>query len=148
SETFLPELVERHFREAAAGEYRVAVVDRRAPEQVVYAANVTAVGELLAKHDADEDLFGIRPDTVRRAADAMRRLRAPGGESRRAVFSGCTPRRPSGGTPPPARPFEDVRRCRRVARHPAGSLEAAVEEARTRNLLLSFGILLLMAGSV
>src|SRR5690606_19941435 len=65
------------------------------------------------------------------------------------LFFRFGPRRGSGeGTTPDARGFDDLHRWRLVARHRAGSLEAAVAEARSRNLILSFGILLLMALSV
>ena len=44
--------------------------------------------------------------------------------------------------------LDGLLRWKLVARHRAGSLEAAVGAARTRNLALSFGVLLLMAVSV
>ena len=44
--------------------------------------------------------------------------------------------------------LDGLLRWKLVARHKAGSLEAAVGAARTRNTALSFGVLLLMAITV
>lgn len=144
---WLPELVERHFMQAATDDYRVAIVERHTPADVVYSLNVDEIGEMLANGDADELLFGMRPDAVRRAADSLRRVGSPGGERRRSLFLGLAPRRGAGDSTA-ERPSEESMHWRLVARHRAGSLQAAVTSARTRNLLLSFGILLLMAGTV
>lgn len=142
---WLPELVERYFHQAVSDDYRVAIVERHAPTEVVYGVNTGEVAELLAQADADELLFGIRPDAMRRAAESLRRAGSRGGERHRFVL---TQRRPAGDSPEGSRSAEPSMQWRLVARHRAGSLEAAVTEARTRNLLLSFGILLLMAGTV
>ncbi len=151
---FLPTLMDKHFRHEAADEYRIAVVSRRNPSQVIYRVNVDDVGALVSRHDAEADFFGFRPDQfqlVRMAADSMRNALSPNGDRRRSLFFSMQARRPSepkagGGvlkTPP-----DDSTRWRLVARHRAGSLEAAVSVARLRNLGLSFGVLLLMFGSV
>ena len=154
---FLPLLVEKHFRQGSGDEYRVAVVHRREPGQVIYASNVDDVADLLARHDAEADLFGLRPDQFQMMRQADRSLRGPGGpggDRRRSLFFSVMTRRPAGeptqgGRPPDAvRAFENLQRWKLVARHRAGSLEAAVSAARTRNVALSSGILLLMAVTV
>ena len=147
-EQFLPALVERHFPQSA-DEFRLAVVSRRDPGAVIYASDAGDVAELVARPDASADLFGLRPDQFGLFRAAAGSLRPPSRERRRSLFFNVIARRGTGdGHPPDARAFDDLQRWQLVARHRAGSLEAAVAEARTRNLLLSFGILLLMAVSV
>ena len=157
---FLPALVERHFRQGTGDEYRVAVISRRNPSRVIYAANVDDVKDLVARHDAQADLFGLRPDQFQLLRQADRSLRGAGtvpGDRRQNLFFSLMVRRgaPDGATRGAPRapgdmskPFDDLLRWKLVARHRAGSLEAAVSAARTRNTALSFGVLLLMAVTV
>ncbi len=157
---FLPALIDRHFKQGTGDEYRVAVVSRRDPSRVIYADNVEDVKDLVARHDAAADLFGLRPDQfqlIRLAERSLRGAGAPGGDRRRNMFFSMTVRRGSpegtaagGGRPPGdmSKAFDSLLRWKLVARHRAGSLEAAVGAARTRNTALSFGVLLLMAVTV
>ena len=158
---FLPALVERHFRQGTGDEYRVAVVSRRDPARVIFAANVDDVKDLVARHDAESDLFGLRPDQFQLLRQADRSLRGPGtasGDRRPNLFFSLMVRRGPphegggrGGARVPgemSKAFDDLQRWKLVARHRAGSLEAAVGAARTRNTVLSFGVLLLMAVTV
>ena len=155
---FLPLLVEKHFRNGSGDEYRVAVVSRRDPTQVIYASNTADVADLVARHDAQAGLFGLRPDRFQLIRQADRSLRGPGaisGDRRRSLFFSVMTRRP----PPDGaqagsrsaegeRALDDLHRWTLVARHRAGSLQEAVGSARTRNMALSFGILLLMGATV
>jgi signal transduction histidine kinase len=156
ADDFLPRLIDKHFRHEIGDEYRIAVVSRRNPTQLLFGLNVDNLDALLAKHDAEADFFGFRPDQfqlVRTAAESMRGAMSPNGDRRRSLFFSMTTRRPDAKADPKAahatpRPSESSTRWRLVARHRAGSLEAAVGAARTRNLVLSFGVLLLMFGSM
>jgi signal transduction histidine kinase len=152
----LPLLVEKHFRQGD-DEYRVAVVNRRDPSKVIYSSNVDDVADLLARHDAEAELFGLRPDQFQLMRQADRSLRgssAQGGDRRRSLFFSVMTRRPppesaqGGRVSDGVRAFDNLQRWKLVARHRAGSLEAAVSAARTRNVALSSGILLLMAATV
>jgi signal transduction histidine kinase len=156
---FLPALVERHFKQGTGDEYRVAVVSRRDPSRVIYADNVDDVKDLVARHDAAADLYGLRPDQFQLIRQAERSLRSAGGsgDRRRNMFFSMTVRRPpqESGSAGPGRAAGDMSkaldgllRWKLMARHRAGSLEAAVGAARTRNTALSFGVLLLMAITV
>jgi signal transduction histidine kinase len=158
---FLPALIERHFRQDIGDEYRVAVVSRRDPTRVIYASNVDNVKDLVTRHDAEADMFGLRPDQFQLIRQAERSLRGPGAgqappDRRRNLFFSMSVRRPpDSGAPNSARSpaeinkaLDSLLRWKLVARHRAGSLEAAVGAARTRNTALSFGVLLLMAVTV
>ncbi len=152
---FLPALVERHFRQGTGDEYRVAVVSRRDPTRVIYSSNVDDVADLVARHDAEADLFGLRPDQfqlIRQADRSLRGSGTPTGERRRTLFFSMMARRPGGGAQPGqaevSKALDSLLRWKLVARHRAGSLEAAVTSARRRNTALSFGVLLLMAATV
>ena len=155
ADEFLPRLMDKHFRHEAGDEYRIAVVSRQNPSHMIFGLNVDNLGALVATHDAEADFFGFRPEQfqlVRTAAESMRATMSPSGDRRRSLFFSMQTRRPDpkgdSKVGAPRRPPESFTRWRLVARHRAGSLEAAVGAARTRNLALSFGVLLLMFGSV
>jgi signal transduction histidine kinase len=149
-EEFVPALVDRHFRLEAGDEYRIAVVSRTDPTQPIYQLNVEDFHTLVTNQDATADFFGIRPEQFalgRQAAESLGAGMPAQAELRRSLFLSMN-RRPvldANGKP---KPFENVARWTLVARHRAGSLEAAVSAARFRNLALSFGVLLLMFAGV
>lgn len=149
-EEFLPALVDRHFRLEAGDEYRIAIVNRTDPTQVIYQINVDDLHALIAGHDAEADFYAFRPDQfalVRQAADSLGGGMPTNGERRRSLFISMN-RRPVLDANGKLKPFETSARWTLVARHRAGSLEAAVAATRTRNLALSFGVLLLMFASL
>ena len=122
-ETIFPELAERHF----GSDYDVAVVDGHG-----YVFFATADGDatmgLDARADARGELFSL------------------------GRFIGRPPRRRERRRLPPelveARERLGVGSWEVFVRHRAGSLEAFVASARTRNLMVSFGILGLLAASI
>ena len=149
-EEFLPALVDRHFRLGAANEYRIAIVNRNDPATVIYQTNVDNLHSLIAGHEAEADFFGFHPDEfalVRQAADSLGAGMPTSVDRRRSLFISLN-RRPVLDASGKPKPPENLSRWRLVARNRAGSLEAAVGAARLRNLALSFGVLLLMFGSV
>ena len=122
-ETIFPELAERHF----GSEYDVAVVDGRG--DVLFAtAGGDAAMVLDARADARGELFSL------------------------GRFIGRPPRRGERRRLPPevveARERLGGGRWEVFVRHRAGSLEAFVASARARNLMVSFGILGLLAASI
>ncbi len=142
----LPELLRRQFGAGPALEYDAIVRDREQPARILYASDAARAAGTDAP-DATVGLFELRLDML---AD----LRTSGhlGDTgpdgkRRFSFSilQTGPLRlqagghaPAGGGP----------RWELTMRHRAGSLEAAVASVRRRNLLLSSGILGLLAVSV
>jgi two-component system, OmpR family, sensor histidine kinase SenX3 len=150
-EEFLPALVDRHFRLEADDEYRIAIVPRGDSSVVIYQTNVENLRTLLAKPDAEAQFFGFLPDQfqlVRQVAESLGAALPANVEKRRNLFFNLTRRPPGDAGARPRPPQDDAARWRLVARHRAGSLEAAVASARTRNLALSFSVLLLMFTSV
>ena len=126
----------------------MAVVSRRDPARVIYADNVDDVKIWSQRHDAEADMFGLRPDQFQLIRQAERSLRGAGagaGERRRNLFFSMTVRRPppdgarGTGRATSSKALDGLLRWKLVAQHRAGSLEAAVGAARTRNTALSFG---------
>jgi len=163
-----PALARRYFSSGAQLDYRVAVIDRDDPQKIIYqsapgasqaAAPSTQEGAP-SMGDARADIFQIRfdemdgflPPFVSRRVRKEREMRATGAspELRGKKLS--------------VRFFEsrtnevEMRRLelpetktggrQLVVTHVAGSLDAAVGQARRRSLLVSFGILLLLGGSI
>lgn len=124
SEAIFPDLAERHF----GSEYDVAVVDGHGDVLFSTTGGDAAMDPLDARADARGELFSL------------------------GRFTGRPPRRGERGRLPPelveARERLGVGRWEVFVRHRAGSLEAFVASARARNLMVSFGILGLLAASI
>ncbi|MPZ20344.1 MAG: hypothetical protein GEV06_20870 [Luteitalea sp.] len=154
----LPTLAERHFTTDVATrpdsaapapgnrfEYRVAVIDRRT-ETLIYCSAEDSAQCRFEEPDYAEDMLEIRVrDFNRFVVDDRLRPPLPPGEAsayklslmrRRAADHGAKPRPRADG------PWEVA------LKHQSGSLEIAVAQARQRNLVVSFGVLLLLATSI
>jgi signal transduction histidine kinase len=166
----IPELAERHFADSA-GEYTIAVTKREQPDQVLYRSDAGVPETDLYNGDVSAGFFKIVSDENNRffltrihrsgvkASDQSRpplnrqqivimeagenksgkgeRAAAPQGRLIGSIMDGIAPQTP-----------DRDGAWRLVARHHAGSLEAAVANARRRNLAISFGILSLLGVSV
>ena len=150
----LPQLAERHFTHTGDAAYRAAIVQAADPTQVVYRSSPDAPADP-ARADATETLFNAHGDplmflargAVRQGQAARDAQAAPGRETHNVVVSVIREKREAG----------EIRtqflggaagRWRLLLQHERGSLEAAVAGVRQRNLLVSFGILLLMGVSI
>lgn len=156
TKTILPALVSRHLGAPGESDYHIAVVSRRNPRQVIYEAHPDDARVLAAGADVVEPLLGVpgaRFRVFRRAAGAGFQPSGRPDAFRRGLFLGS--RAPHLGSAAPEagtvridaegpRP-EDGARWQLLVRHRAGSLEAAVDRARRRNLAVGFGLLLMMA---
>jgi len=165
----LPGLVRRHFYdEDGETEFAIAVVSRENAAKVIFEAHAGAAGSASAEPDATASLLGPRMGQFM--------FMARGTESRRVFGTGPPapppPPPPSSSSMPARGPSEvvlnvieakrddggavSVQRAtvsgdgqwRLVAKHRAGSLEAAVAAARTRNFALSSGILALLGAAI
>src|SRR5262245_50481140 len=176
SRELIPGLARRHFGDSV-GEYKIAVTKRGQTDQVVYRSDVSVTETDLAGGDVTVEFFRIRIEDANKLFFAQL-PRMPGiAEPGLAIkLNPQAPRRqiaislasevklkkdknesasPNPPTPPGAgeiarsllgRNVEGVWQL--VVKHRAGSVEAAVTNARHRNLAISFGILLLLGASV
>ena len=176
SREFIPELARRHFGDSA-GEYRIAVTKRGQTDQVVYRSDggVSEMG--LAGGDVTIEFFKIRMEDANKFLFAhlpsMHGIAAPGtalqlkpqlrrqqiaisvssdiklGKDKNVSASPNLPTEPAPyGIMRSLLSHNDAGAWRLVVKHRAGSLEAAVTNARHRNLAISFGVLLLLGASV
>jgi signal transduction histidine kinase len=166
----IPELAGRHFADSA-GEYTIAVTKREQTDQVLYRSDAGVPETDLDNGDVTAEFFKIVFDENNRLfltrihrseAKASDQSRPPlnkqqilimeAGENRSGKGeSGATPQRRLIGSITDGITQQMLGRdgaWRLVAKHHAGSLEAAVASARRRNLAISFGILSLLGVSV
>lgn len=149
--TTLPALAARHFHdEEGTGDYRVAVTDRQDTSRVMWESDPGAAASMQTHADVEAVFMSPRPDQVVMLARGDQRGNPRNGTGR-LVISMFQNRRAGDDAAMPAAdgaraPFEG--RWQIAATHRAGSLEAAVAELRSRNLLLSSGILLLLTTAI
>jgi signal transduction histidine kinase len=161
-----PALARRYFASGDKLDYRISVVDANDPQKIIYQsapdANTNAADTAPASGDARASIFQIRFDELDAFPPVGRSTRRASEEQETTLPPEAA--RESQGKRLSVRVFEsrtsqfEMRRLRLpgtsagdwqlVATHAAGSLDAAVGQARRRSLLVSFGILLLLAGSV
>ncbi len=130
---FIPELVDRHFRRAQGFDFQLQVV-RKSDRKVIYRSDPSLPEEPLVRPDATAGILEFRFGPLRAFSEG-----GPGGMAGEPGMS--LP------APGPVR-VEPEGRWQVLVQHRAGSLEAAVDQVRWRNLAISFGVLLLMAASL
>jgi signal transduction histidine kinase len=153
--TVLPALASRHLHGAdSTAEYRVAVVARDNPARVIWESEPGVAATIVPAPDVAEDFMTPQPDRMlffRRTGPGDRDAGRAPVPAENIVVSVLERREPGAvgvvtGESRVFSPFEG--RWTLVAKHRAGSLEAAVSLARRRNLALSSGILVLLTLSV
>jgi signal transduction histidine kinase len=168
-ETFLPELLERHFGKGQASAYRVSVVNRESGAPI-FCSDGADTRCIIQKPDASEDFFEIRMREFNRfvVVDDRRGQQARSGALKPGeapATIGLTPPSVAGlpqSAPAPRRQINIVRpleadKDRRHDRHEiwradfahqSGSLEAVVASTRRRNLFVSSSVLALLGASI
>jgi signal transduction histidine kinase len=148
-ERLLPQLAERHFTHTGDASYRAAVVEAADPKKVVYRSSPDAPTDP-ARADATGTLFNAHGDPLMFLARGAIRQGEEGREANRhnVVVSVIREKRDVGGAIRTQLLGGASGRWRLLLQHERGSLEAAVGAVRQRNLLVSFGILLLMGVSI
>ncbi len=142
---FLPDLAAQHFSHPSGESYRVAVVDWDDPHKVIFSDSDGPTDP--AHADSTIGLFA-RFGTLRGGRGPNQNAQRPALGRGRSNSTTDAQRAPSLGIPR-NRGFEDLPpRWRLLVQHQSGSLEAAVNGARTRNLALSFGVLLLLTCTI
>ena len=145
--TVLPALAARHLHgDENRAEYRVAVVGRADHSQVIWESEPGAAKAIGASPDVAQDFMAPRPDRMFVFARNQAGERPSEPIATENIVVSMIERRDGpgarGGRDRGLNPFEG--KWTLLASHRAGSLEAAVASVRTRNLMLSSGILLLL----
>ncbi|MGA2984270.1 MAG: HAMP domain-containing sensor histidine kinase [Terriglobia bacterium] len=153
---FLPELAQRYFGGPDGLLYDVAIVDAAVPPQFIYVSEVRPSQDLVRSPDEAAHLFSSR--RWRGFEPRQGNSREPGDTVRRERIPSSSPPFPGTGRDAPARGrgflgapiLADASAAgwRLVVRHPGGSLAEAVAMIWRKDLLLSFGVLLLLAASM
>ena len=166
----LPELVERHYGREAVNEYRIAVVTGR-PVRIIYQSDPTLTIDSLSRVDAGVLLFDARlqPNRPVPTPPGQQPIQPPPPppplthtrDDRSAESSSRPPPPPPNQGPPPFIAGPDGAPIYAIAgqsgndsawflvlKSASGSLDSIVNHARLHNLIVSFGILLLLAVSV
>jgi signal transduction histidine kinase len=145
--TVLPALASRYFAGQDGFDYHLAVIDRASPPRVIYASDAWNPNDR-AKPDLATGIMDIRFEDVPGLAAMASPLvpNSAGVVTHFDRFALTIVRRPKSGeaTLLHAGPT-DAARWQLVLRHRSGSLETAVQRSRVRNLVLSFGVLVLLA---
>lgn len=144
-EQLLPALAHRHFSQTDDDSYRVAVVDTLNPAHVIYRSSPDAPADP-SKADVSVPIFAALHDPVMFLARGAVRDAGENRDKRHLVVSVVREQRGDNLTMRMSNAASG--RWRLIAQHERGSLDAAVGDVRQRNLLVSFGILLLMGVSV
>lgn len=153
--TLLPEIVARNFGATGRSEYLITIITGE-PPRVIYQSSPSAIDPSQLRADAEfrAPLFGAAPFFAGRNA-----FRSPDGRrpfppfvglrfprrNRNASFGDPTTARVDEQNPPPEIRPED---WQLLLGFKACSLQALSEQARRRNLVIGFGVLLLLAGSI
>jgi signal transduction histidine kinase len=143
---FIPSLIQRHFDDSR-NEYNLAVIGIRHPERVIYSSRQPAVN--LSPGDVSTRIFGLEPDEVRAFATSEAASTAGTEQPPTRQLRLIKLREPK--TPAVASSIssgEGNGHWQLLIKHQAGSLAAAVNVARRRNLAISFGILLLLGAGI
>jgi len=129
----VPRIVERHFGPTPESDFRVAIVTRDVPVDVVYADRNTTLNDVVTHPEGRQALLTLRAGMSRDRWSRNDGAPSSGFGSGRAVVR---------------RVDDEGDEWVMVARHRSGSLQMAVDDVRRRNLLISSGILSLMGIAV
>ena len=157
-ERLLPQLAERHFTHTGDAAYRAAVVQAAEPRRVIYRSSPDAPTDP-SRADATDTLFNAHADPLmflargalrpgQAAREGAGQASAGGRDAHNVVVSVIREKREVTGTIRTQLLGGSTGRWQLLLQHERGSLEAAVARVRQRNLLVSFGILLLMGVSI
>jgi signal transduction histidine kinase len=142
--TLLPALIERYFPDSPDLEYHVGVVDQADAEELIFSSDPSLPAASFARGDASASIFGITYDELNAlllTSDPRLDGSSPGAGGRLVI--GVLGRQGAAGADEGGPGQWTL-----VLKHRQGSLDTAVAALRTRNLLLSFGTVLLLGVSI
>lgn len=146
---FIPLLARRYFSGDDGLDYSLTIVDRADPQSIVYQSNALATGNPGAA-DATSNLMGIQFDKLNQLLlDDAFQLEDLSTDSPRGARVAIGVLGQQQTTPASEAVSEDgTGRWQLVLTHRTGSLEVKVDQARVRNLLISFSTILLLGVSM
>ena len=143
---FIPSLIQRHFDDSR-NEYNLAVISIRHPERVIYSSGNARVD--FSSSDASTRIFGLESDELRAFATSEGASTAGGEQPATRQLRLIKLREPKDPAAVSSiSSGEGNGHWQLLIKHRSGSLAAAVNVARRRNLAISFGILLLLAAGI
>jgi len=147
---FIPGLASKYFASNGKLDYNVSIVSRKNPDWLFYHSNTTTYEQAPSGGDATVNLFSVRLDEFNRLLldDSFDLSDLPAASDSRAwriAVSRSPIAEPASGT---ALAGSAGGRWKLILNHQAGSLDQAVSNLLLRNLMVSFGILLLLAISM
>lgn len=139
----LPEMLKHHFLPGEGSDYDLTIFSRKDQRRIIYQSDPRAEPRAInTTYDASSEIFGLRVDELRHLLRGSAR-RGDYKEMNRANW------RAGGGPAFGTRGLWEGGGLWQVRiRHRAGSLEAAVDSLRRRNMVISFGILGLLGASI
>jgi signal transduction histidine kinase len=153
--SFVPALVERYFHTDSGFDYQIAVLSRRDPSQVIYRSSPNVTTSIAESSDGSSGILAVRPEdfgSLLAEKALIRKGSSPGAASTEPnpadrftmrVFSRGSTEGQRNRVVPDIEGYWQI-----FLKHKAGSLEAAVSQARRRSLAISFGVLLLLGASI
>lgn len=141
--TFLPALVARYFPPGADSEYHIGVLEEGNPSELIFSSDATLDAGAFSSGDAEVSFLDITYDELN-ALILANDPRLEGSDLRGRIALGVLGRSGEQG----AGEQGTVGQWRLVLKHRQGSLDAAIAALRARNLLVSFGTLMLLGVSI
>lgn len=141
AETLLPALARRYFPPESGLDYHLGVVDQLTPNELIFSSDRRLDAASYGTGDATVGIFDITYDELNRLLMAGEPLPYPNERPRgERITIGILGRGDD----------DDAGRgqWRLVLKHREGSLDTAIASLRNRNLLISFGTLLLLGGTM
>jgi len=149
-ETFIPELARRYFASGDSLEYKIALLNQSDSNKVIYQSDGDFPGGDLSG-DLTERVFSVKMEEIEKIATESA-LQMKESESPPTVLSDRISVQVIERSATPV--FRSLKmpggegQWELMLKHRAGSLETVVAAARRRNLIISFGILLLLGTSI
>ncbi|HEU5103219.1 MAG TPA: HAMP domain-containing sensor histidine kinase [Roseiflexaceae bacterium] len=147
---FIPDLARKYFASNGKLDYNLAIISRKNPDRLFYHSNTDTYETAPAGGDATVNLFSARLDEFNRLLldDSFDLSDLPAVSDSRAwrvAMSHSPMAEPGSGT---ALAGSAGGRWSLILNHRAGSLDQAVSNLLLKNLLLSFGVLLMLGISM
>ena len=149
--TFIPELIQQYFTSEKQLDYHVAIVNRSNPDQVIYQSHTDVPIADSAHADQTTSLLSVRVNELNRLLVDMTsgKTQPPDQSSEDRFFLQLVTRESLNSELTSDLGLSENRgRWQLILQHRYGSLEEAKVNLQTRNLLISFGTLLLLAASI